>query len=69
MAECVCPQLKVGGELTGGRNWNPDCPIHGLNSDWWISPEQTEKRRLQNERLRDLQEQAREARRKARDDR
>jgi hypothetical protein len=22
-------------KVTENRNWNPDCPAHGVNSDWW----------------------------------
>lgn len=62
MAECWCPQIKVGGQVTESRNWNHCCPEHGLGSDWYESDEQVEKRRQQNERLRDLQAQARAAR-------
>jgi hypothetical protein len=25
---CTCAVVKVGGEPTGNRNWNPDCPVH-----------------------------------------
>lgn len=28
MAECKCPEVKVGGKPTGSYNWNPDCPVH-----------------------------------------
>lgn len=58
MADCTCSRLSVGG----GLNWNPDCAAHGLTTDWYRSPEQVERRRVQSERLRDLQRQAREAR-------
>ena len=64
-SECRCARLCVGMEVTEHRNWNPDCPEHGTESAWWRSPEQVEARRQQNERLRDLQRQARERRREA----
>lgn len=59
---CTCAHLYLGSIKTGHRNWNPDCPEHGLESGWWKSPEQTAKREAQNARLQDLQRQAREAR-------
>ncbi len=62
---CLCGRIKIGSTVTENRNWNPDCPEHGTESEWWRSPEQVEKRRQQNERLRDLQRQAREARERA----
>ena len=62
MSGCVCGHIKIGSEVTELRNWNPDCPEHGVSSTWYRSPEQMEKRRAQDERLRDLQRQAREAR-------
>jgi hypothetical protein len=52
----------VGNNLTEARNWNPDCDEHGRCSVWWNSSEQVEHRRIQNERLADLQQQARRAR-------
>ena len=24
---CLCARIKVGGEVTEARNWNPDCPV------------------------------------------
>ncbi len=56
---CTCGRMSVGDS----RNWHPDCPEHGLASEWWKSPEQVAKREAQDARLRDLQRQAREARR------
>lgn len=63
---CRCGRLKVGFTVTESRNWNPDCPQHGTKSTWYRSPEQVAKRQAQDERLRDLQRQAREAREAAR---
>ncbi len=56
MSECTCARLSVGD---GCRNWNPDCPQHGVRTEWWQSSEQTEKRQKQNKRLRELQRLAR----------
>jgi len=64
---CTCGRLKVGMTVTEHRNWNPDCPEHGVKSQWYRSPEQKAKRDAQDERLRDLQRQANEARRRARE--
>ena len=63
---CRCGRIKVGSEVTEHRNWNPDCPEHGTESKWWNSPDQVRLRDERNTRLRLLQEQAREARRRAR---
>lgn len=60
---CGCGELKVGGQPTGQFNWNPDCAVHGVTSEWYRSPEQVAKREAQDQRLRDLQAAAREARR------
>lgn len=59
---CTCGRIKIGGETTEARNWSPDCEEHGLDSEWWSSPEQKARREEQTTRLRDLQKQAREAR-------
>lgn len=61
-ARCSCARIKLGLEVTEHRNWNPDCSEHGVTSDWYRSSEQVAKREAQNARLRDLQTQAREAR-------
>lgn len=66
---CTCGQIKVGGRPTGNRNLNLSCEEHGVDSVWYNSPEQVERRKIQNERVRDLQLRAREAMRKfAKDD-
>lgn len=62
---CVCGRVFVGNHDSGSRNWNPDCPEHGTESEWWNSDEQREVRAAMNDRLRVLQRQAREARQKA----
>lgn len=59
---CTCGRIKVGGRLTESRNWSPDCPEHGLISEWYNSEVQKTKRREASARLRDLQRRAREAR-------
>jgi hypothetical protein len=63
---CSCGKIRIGMEITEHRNWSPDCPEHGLDSEWYRSPEQVQKREEQNARLLDLQRQAREARQRAR---
>lgn len=63
---CSCARIKVGMTVTESRNWNPDCPVHGTESDWYRSPEQVAKRREDSRRLRNLQRRARDARRAAR---
>jgi len=65
MDTCTCARLMLGSTPTESRNWNPDCPEHGTESQWWRSDEQVAKRQADSERLRDLQAQAREARRRA----
>lgn len=60
---CRCSRLRVGRELTEHRNWNPDCPEHGVGTEWYESDEQVAKRQADAERLRDLQARARAARR------
>lgn len=64
---CSCSRIKIGMTVTEQRNWNPDCHEHGTMSKWYHSDEQVAKRQAQRERLLDLQTQAREARRRARD--
>lgn len=64
---CTCKIVYVGGQQTDSRDWSPDCPEHGTESPWWNSPTQIEKRKRDSERLRRLQLQARDARKKARE--
>jgi len=61
MNDCRCGHLKVG-KVTESRNWNPDCPEHGVGTDWYTSPEQVAKREADRARLLDLYAQARAAR-------
>jgi hypothetical protein len=65
-ANCICARIKVGGVPTTARNWNPDCPEHGVGTDWYESDEQQLRRAEQDRNLRDLQRRAREARQAAR---
>jgi hypothetical protein len=64
---CSCASIKVDGHVvpTAPKNWNPDCPAHGVRSPWYGSEAQQDKRDAQNERLRDLYAQVRAARRRA----
>ena len=64
---CTCPFLMLGSERTEARNWDPDCPEHGVASAWYRSPEQVALRSARSRRLRDIQETARLARQLARD--
>jgi hypothetical protein len=63
--ECSCARIKVGSEITEHRNWNPNCVEHGLDSAWWSSDEQVAKRQEQNDRLKVLQQRAKELRRQS----
>ena len=49
-------------KVTESRNWNPDCPVHGTESDWWRSDEQVAARAVDSARLRALQAEARRRR-------
>lgn len=60
---CTCSYLRVGMSVIEQRNWNPDCKKHGTLSAWYNSDEQVAKRRAADERLAELQAQAKEARR------
>ena len=55
--ECLCPEVKVGGQPTGSRNWNPKCPVHPWD----------EHLQAQADRAVEWQRKAAEARRKARE--
>jgi hypothetical protein len=52
---CTCGRISVGLEVTEHRNWNPDCIVHGINSEWYNTDEQIQRRDEQNRRLRELQ--------------
>jgi len=65
MTECSCPRLALGLQVTEARNWNPDCPEHGIESPWWHSEEQRAERAASRSRLLELQRRAREARKRA----
>lgn len=51
---CACPQIKLGSEVSEERNWHPDCPEHGTESEWYQADAQVAKRELQGTRLRVL---------------
>lgn len=59
---CTCHRIMLKGEDTGSRSLDPDCPVHGEDSEWYGSPEQVEHRNQRSRRLRDLYDQARIAR-------
>jgi hypothetical protein len=39
---CTCGRIRIGLRVTEHRNWNPDCPEHGTETDFWKSREQIE---------------------------
>jgi hypothetical protein len=57
---CSCYPISLQG---CPPNWNPECRQHGLNSEWYNSPAQVEKREADAARLADLVHRARESRR------
>jgi len=59
---CTCGRVKVGNTVTDERNWYPDCDAHGTKSEWYKSDSQVARRKATNDRVADLQRQAREAR-------
>jgi hypothetical protein len=34
-ADCRCPRLRLGSEVTEARNWSETCPAHGIGTDWF----------------------------------
>jgi hypothetical protein len=34
ITKCACPEVYAGTYATGSRNWNPDCPEHGVGTEW-----------------------------------
>jgi len=60
--ECGCGRVFLGGMPTGSRNWDAHCPVHGIESTWYNSPEQIAKRQDDQDRLRELQLRAAEMR-------
>lgn len=48
---CACPELHVGSDPSGTRNWNPDCVAHGTASSWYQHPDQVAERNNSNARL------------------
>lgn len=63
MSPCTCGIVRLGAKEVG-RNWSENCYEHGVESEWYNSEEQVEKRKKDRDRLRSLQLQAREARKK-----
>ena len=59
---CSCPHLMLGSERLEQKNWNPDCEEHGLDSEWWNSDEEVERRRTDLIRRRELFRRARDSR-------
>ena len=46
-AKCTCSRIQVGNRPAmddGPRHWHPACPMHGEQSAWYRSPEQTHRR-------------------------
>ncbi len=37
---CTCGVIYLGLQATDALNLNPECPAHGLTSEWYNSPEQ-----------------------------
>lgn len=62
---CECGRIALGLEVTEARNWNPECPEHGVASEWWNCEEQVQDRIRRRVELAKLQARAREARRRA----
>lgn len=52
--ECTCPHLALGTKVLEQKNWDPDCEEHGTDSVWYTSEAETQRRLLQNERLRGM---------------
>lgn len=59
---CTCGRIMLKGEDSGCLSLNPDCPVHGEDSECYGSPEQVEHRAQRSLRLRDLYQQSRAAR-------
>lgn len=64
---CECGNIAIGLTVTETRNWHPECPEHGIESEWWNSEAQFQERMVRRSELIKLQARAREARRKARE--
>lgn len=62
---CTCAPvyLNSGGNEPVGYEWRENCKLHGLDSLWYNSQEQIDKRQRDSAKLIDLQRQASEARR------
>ena len=61
-SKCICSHIQIGTKTSNAKNLNPDCPLHGIDSMWYNSPEQVKKREERSQRLRELYDAARKAR-------
>jgi len=61
--DCTCPHIRLGLETTSAHNVNPDCPLHGVGTDYWSAPELV----ARGERSVEMQRRAARARRIAAD--
>lgn len=59
---CKCSYIKVGWVKTDSRAWSYDCPEHGVDSPWYKSEEQAQKRQMDDRRTRAMQAEARRVR-------
>lgn len=64
---CTCGEIMLDGEPYGCFSLNSDCELHGRESEWYNAPEQVERRRATVARSVELQLQALDARRNARE--
>lgn len=63
LSQCQCAQIYVGGmPAPDTREWKSYCPVHGVDSEWYNSDEQRQRRKTKSQELVDLQKRAREAR-------
>jgi hypothetical protein len=60
--DCTCGHIRIGTKASDHRSWSPDCPAHGVASQWYNSAEQVERREQQRIRLKALQMEAAAAR-------
>lgn len=59
---CACGLVGVGLIVAEVRNWDPACPEHGVDSEWWKSDEQVHQRFVRRQESLELQRRARIAR-------
>lgn len=60
---CTCPHIRLVSKTTSAHTVNPDCPLHGVGTDYWSAPELV----AQRERSVEMQRRAARARRIAAD--